>query len=128
MKPRKAKVNIHPSQRNNPYLNLSRIQSQTVEDQKVDFYFPDTKVCCLFVSLSFHYNNPIYFKEIIGRALEQGITYSSKFFVLMQDREDTQNEMYNIQDFCLEKDFQILLYEDGKSFTSLIKSLETDFK
>jgi hypothetical protein len=90
-----------------------------------DFYFPTSNTGIVFLSLKYHYANPVYLNSRVADLRTSGELARSKLALLcvVMDREDPNDYLVPLQMLRFEAGLQTILVKGAKQFGALLKAV-----
>lgn len=116
---------VSSAQLRNPLVSLKQLAHETSDKLIFDFLFTEQSTGIVFLSLRYHYQNPIYIQSRVQelRNSEEFRGVRTALLCVVLDREDSNDRLVDLQMLRFEIGLQTLLVKSGKQFTGLLKGV-----
>lgn len=124
-KRRGTAVVVGKDQLKNPHVSLKALTYETQDKPPFDFLFSKQGTGILFLSLSYHYNHPLYIEGRLRELKTSTVMKETKLALLcvIVDRIDSDERICELQMCRFAFGVQLMLFKSGRQFSLLLKSI-----
>ena len=121
----KSSLLVCSSQLNNPIANPKSLKHEIYNKMSFDYFLSGVSTGIVFLSLEYHYQNPIYINsriEELKKSIEFKETQTNLICVVL-DRDDSNDFLVDLQMLKIEIGAQCILFKSGRHFMFFLKAL-----